>query len=60
MRNNTANNIKYFVIICNGKHIKLNHFAVCLELTEYCKLTILQLKNGKKIMGKTDTFQKSV
>ena len=43
MRNNTANNIKYFVIICNGKHIKLNHFAVCLELTQYHKPTMVQL-----------------
>ena len=30
------------------KKKKLNHFAVHLTLTKYCKSTILQLKNEKK------------
>ena len=48
---NTKNGIKYFVIIYNEKeskkeylfiYIHLNHFAVHLKLTQYCKSTVLQ------------------
>ena len=29
-------------------YVQLNHFAVHLKLTQYCKLTMLQLKKKKK------------
>ena len=42
----TGNYIQYLVIINNGKesekNIYLNHFAVHLKLTQYCKSTIIQ------------------
>ena len=45
----TIFNIQYPLIIHNGKeseknctHIKLNHFAVYLKLTQHCKLTTLK------------------
>ena len=34
-------NLKWKII---WKNIKLNHFALCLKLTQYCKSTVLQLK----------------
>ena len=47
----TKNNIQHFVITYKEKESemnidkKLNHFAVCLKLTQYCQSTILQLKS---------------
>ena len=45
----TRSYIQYLVITCNEKNLKkiiyiyiyLNHFAVYLKLTQYCKSTIL-------------------
>ena len=55
---NTGNYIQYFVLTCTGKasekeytyiiimyiHIKLNHFAAYLKLTQHCKSSLLQSK----------------
>ena len=29
-------------------YVELNHFAIHLRLTQYCKSTILQFKEGRK------------
>ena len=49
---NTRNYTQYFIITYKGKecenvYIYMNHCAIYLKLTWYCKLTILQLKIKK-------------
>ena len=49
----TGNYTQYFVLTCKGKesekeyiYVKLNHCAVHLKLTRFCKSTILQFKKS--------------
>ena len=49
----TGNCTQYFVITCKGKEyekeqIYINHFAIHLKLTQYCKSTICNKKIKKK------------
>ena len=34
------------VCVCVCVCVQLNHYAICLKLTQYSKSTILQFKNG--------------
>ena len=48
------NNLNIYIYICIklNIYIKLNHFAVHLKLTQYCKSTILQLKKSTVLTEK--------
>ena len=52
--NSTGNCTQYFVITCKGReseeeHIYLNSCTIYLKLTQYCKTTILQVKNKNNL-----------